>query len=382
MPVDVKLGPNRSLIGVADGRRRLSTPALLLDLDVLERNITLMAEQLAAAGHGLRPVAKIHKSVAIARRQIAAGALGVCCATLAEAEVMVDGGIPGVLLFSSVVGPAKIQRLAELNARADGFIVAIDDPDNALQLADAAARSGTRLKVLVDFEIGGRRTGLAAIDAVCALARLVADHEWLEYAGVQAYNGNDQRLPDYRERARRQAAAVAPLRALCDRLTTLGLKPDIVSGGGTGTYAIDPGLGVFTESQAGSYVFMDVNYGATALREDVPHPFGTALYVLTSVISAAQPGFVITDAGIKEIAVAEFPPRIARGAPAGASYELVGDDLGRINFADPDDRMQAGERVECITPKCYATLNLYRVYHCVRGDTLVDIWPIDARANW
>ena len=382
MPIDQKFGPNRSLIGVTGGRRRLSTPALLIDLDALERNISVMAEQLAAAGHALRPVAKIHKSVEIARRQIAAGALGVCCATLAEAEAMVDGGIPGVLLFSSVVGAAKIQRLAELNARADGFMVAIDDPDNALQLADAAARSGKRLKVLIDFEIGGRRTGLAASDAACALARRTADNDWLEYVGVQGYNGNDQRLPDYAERARRQAASVAPLRALCERLAAIGLKPGIVSGGGTGTYAIDPEQGVFTESQAGSYVFMDVNYGATALRHDAPMPFLTALFVRTSVISVAQPGFVITDAGIKEIAAAEFPPRIAHGAPAGASYDLVGDDLGRINFASAADRMQLGDAVECITPKCYATLNLYRVYHCVRGDTLVDIWPIDARANW
>lgn len=382
MPVDAKLGPNRALIGVTGGRDRLSTPALLIDLDRMERNIAVMAEHLAAAGHQLRPVAKIHKSVEIARRQVAAGALGVCCATLAEAETMVDGGIPGVLLFSSVASGVKIERLAELNARAEGFMVAVDDARNAEQLATAAARTGKRLKVLVDYEVGGRRTGLASIDAACDLARYVADSTWLEFAGVQGYNGNDQRLPDYAERARRQDEAVAGLRVLCERLRAIGLAPAIVSGGGTGTYAIDPGQGIFTESQAGTYVFMDVNYLSTELRADKSAPFETALFVRTAVISVAQAGFAITDAGIKEISAAEFPPRIARGAPAGASYDLVGDDLGRINFARSDDTMQLGDAVECITPKCYATLNLYQVYHCVRGDTLVDIWPIDARANW
>ncbi len=382
MALDQKLGPNESLIGVAGGRNRLGTPALLIDLDALERNIAIMADYLGSKNHGLRPVAKIHKSVEIARRQVAAGALGVCCATLAEAEAMVDGGIPGVLLFSSVVGDPKIARLAKLNARAKDFMVAVDDPDNARQLGRAVAATGRRLKVLVDYEVGGRRTGLASLVEACDLALKVAGDEWLEFAGVQGYSGRDQRVPDFGERAQRQAGAVAPLRTLCDRLDALGLSPGIVTGGGTGTHAIDHEQSVFTESQAGTYVFMDVNYLSTPLRRDDPTPFETALFVRTSVISVAQPEFAITDAGIKEFSTAAFPPRLNSGAPAGASYDLVGDDLGRINFAHPDDKMRLGDAVECVTPKCYATLNLYEVYHCVRGDTLVDIWPIDARTTW
>jgi D-serine deaminase-like pyridoxal phosphate-dependent protein len=382
MPIDPQLGPNRSLIGVAGGRRRLSTPALLIDLDRLERNIEVMAGHLAARGQGLRPVAKIHKSVEIARRQVAAGALGVCCATLAEAETMVDGGIGGVLLFSSVTSEAKIARLAALNARAEDFMVAVDDAGNAAQLAAAAARAGRRLKVLVDYEVGGRRTGLASLEAALDLAQRVAANEWLEFAGVQGYSGRDQRMQDFGERAQSQAEAVAPLRKLCERLGTIGLAPGIVTGGGTGTHDIDHTQGVFTECQAGTYVFMDVNYLSTPLWRDDPTPFETALFVRTSVISTAQPGFAITDAGVKEFARAPFPPEIVSGAPPDASYDLVGDDLGRINFARPDDTLQLGDAVECITPQCYATLNLYNVYHCVRGDTLVAIWPIDARATW
>ena len=165
-------------------------------------------------------------------------------------------------------------------------------------------------------------------------------------------------------------------------MDAIGLAPVIITGGGTGTHDIDHAQGVFTENQAGTYVFMDVNYLSTQLHRDNPAPFETALFVRTEVISTAQPGFAITDAGIKEFDRGEFAPQIARGAPAGASYDLVGDDLGRINFARPEDAMQPGDAVECITPKCYATLNLFEVYHCVRGDTLVDIWTIDARTTW
>ena len=137
-------GPNESLIGVPGSRSALSTPALVLDLDVLDANIASLARHARTAGYGLRPVAKVHKSVEIARRQIAAGGLGVCCATLAECEVMVDGGIPGVLLFSPVVTRPKLERLAALNARAKGLIVATDDPANAAQLAEVARRSAGR----------------------------------------------------------------------------------------------------------------------------------------------------------------------------------------------------------------------------------------------
>ena len=375
-------GPNEALIGKPGSRAQLTTPALVLDLDRLEQNIETMATHCRKAGHAIRPVAKIHKSVDIARRQVAAGALGVCCATLREAEVMVEAGIPGVLLFSSVVTPAKIARLADLNTSADGLMVALDDAANADALAAAARAAGKPLKALVDLDVGGKRTGLASVDAACALAKRITETEGLEYAGIQGYSGKTQRIADFADRTAAQDDCIAPLRILADKLTAIGLAPGIVSGGGTGTQDIDPGQGLFTESQAGTYVFMDVNYLRTPLWQSEPSPYQTSLFVRASVISAAQPGFVITDAGMKEFAREEFPPEIATGAPAGATYDLVGDDLGRINFANPRDTLAIGDAVECITPHCYATLNLYDVFHCVRGDTLVDIWPVAPRINW
>ena len=376
------LGPNEPLIGVEGSRSALSTPALLLDLDRMERNIAHMAARTRESGHGLRPVAKIHKSIEIAKRQVAAGALGVCCATLAEAEVMADGGVPGVLLFSSVVSEPKINRLAALNARAEGLLVAVDDATNVDQLARAARGAGMQLRMLIDYEVGGRRTGIVDEDTAIALAKHISATDGAEYAGLQGYYGGLQNTPDYDERTRLQAVCVAPLSRLIERLSAEGLTPAIVTGGGSGTYQIDPVQGVLTENQSGTYVFMDVNYIDTVFEREMPHPFEVALLVRTTVISASNPDYVVTDAGIKEFAREAFAPRILSGPSAGALYELIGDDLGRVATPPDSMRLGVGEALECVTPHCYATLNLYNAYHCVRGDTLVDIWPIDARAQW
>ncbi|MSP82117.1 MAG: DSD1 family PLP-dependent enzyme [Alphaproteobacteria bacterium] len=374
-----ELGPNQGLIGAKGSRIRLETPALVLDLDKLEHNIASLARHAKDHRYALRPVAKIHKSVEIARMQMAAGAIGQCCATLAEAEAMVAAEIPGVLLFTSVVSPAKVARVAALNARADGLLVAVDDAGNVDALAAAARKTGNRLKLLVDVEIGGGRTGLTGPDAIIALARRIAAADALEYAGLQAYDGSFQNTVDYDERRARAKAPLGALTALRQRLAAEGLAPAIVSGGGTGTH--DFAGEDFTEVQAGTYIFLDVNYLDARLRRDDPSPFKPALFVRTAVISTAQPEFVVTDGGLKEFASVSLDPLIPSGPLAGAPYSLVGDDMGRIDIADPARRPRVGDAVECIPPHCYATLNLYSRYHCVRGDTLVAIWPIVARDN-
>jgi 3-hydroxy-D-aspartate aldolase len=374
-------GPNEHLIGVPGSRNLLGTPALVLDLDRLDANIASMAAHARANGYALRPPAKIHKSVEIARRQVAAGALGQCCATLAEAEVMVAAGIPGVMLFSTVVTEPKLERLAALNARTDDLIVATDGFDNVDQLGAAARRSGRRLQVLADFEVGSHRTGLADESQVVALARRIQETKGLEYLGLHAYCGNHQAVVDYDERRTAAWAFLAPLVRLVERLTAEGLKPRVVSGGGTGTHDIDPDIGVLTEMQTGTYVFMDVYYKDVVLRRDEPHPFQHSLYVRSTVISAAQRGYVITDAGGKELG-GVHPPEIQDGAPPGATYTLCGDDMGRIVFANPDEHLAVGDVVNVLPPYCFQTVVLNPAYHCIRGDDLVDIWPIDAFQNW
>ena len=215
-------GPNEPLIGRPGSRSALGTPALVLDLDVLEANIASLAEHARLHGYAVRPVAKVHKSTEIARRQIAAGGIGVCCATLAESEAMVEAGIPGVMLFTSVVTPGKLERLAALNARAEGLIVVADDPGNVAQLAEAARRSGRALQVLVDIEVGGRRTGLADDDRAVALARLIAESDGLDYAGLQGYVGDHQNTVAYDARRERSHELLQPLVRLVERLESRG----------------------------------------------------------------------------------------------------------------------------------------------------------------
>jgi 3-hydroxy-D-aspartate aldolase len=372
--------PNEDLVGVPGSRHEIATPALVLDLEAMEHNITSLAAHAKAHGYSVRPVAKIHKSVEIARRQVEAGGIGVCCATLSEAEAMVEGGIPGVLLFTPVVTAAKLDRLAALNARVNDLLVVADDPRIVRLFANAARESGRAMRVLVDLEVGGRRTGIRE-DGAVALAQLLVQTDGLEYAGVHAYVGNHQNTVSYQARRERSRALLEPLGRVITDLTAEGLAPAIVSGGGTGTHDFDS---VFTEIQAGSYVFMDVNYRGVTLRQDDPNPFRPALFVRTTVISAAQDDFVITDAGVKELdAIFGIDhPIIAQGAPSDAVYSLVGDDMGRIEVAEASEKLPLGSVVEVIPPHCYQTLFMYSKYHVVRGDALIDIWPVDARASW
>ena len=373
--------PNAHLIGLPGSRNRLATPAMILDLDVFERNVDTMADWARRSGLGLRPHAKTHKSVEIARRQVAAGALGNCCATLSEAEVLVAGGIPGVLLSSTLVTPDKIARLVALNARAEGLMVIVDDADNVDALA-AAAAADRPLQVLVDIEVGCGRTGVVGLDDAVALARRVASCRSLRFAGVQAYDGSVQAIADYGERGRKADERMAHLKAVCAALAAAGLAPGIVSGGGTGSHDLDRARGVFTEIQAGSYVVMDRIYNACDLRGEGQGTFGTSLFVRATVISTSHAGFVTTDAGLKAFATGSGDPVIASGAPPGATYTFMGDEHGRITLAKESDALALGASVECIVPHCDPTISLYDAYHVVQGDTLVDIWPVDGRGHW
>jgi len=383
MPVSPR-GPNERLIGVPGSRHMLGTPSLVLDLDVMEANIASMADHASAHGYLVRPVAKIHKSTDIARLQVAAGGLGPCCATLAESEAMVDAGMSGVMLFTSVVTEPKLQRLSELNSRAEDFVVVVDDTSNVLQLSEAARRSGKSLQLMVDIVVGTGRTGIASVDDAVKMARFIEDTDHLEFVGLQGYAGGRMGEDDYNVRRSMYAEKIQPLIDVVERLHEENLPPRMVSGGSTGSHDYDPEFGVLTEVQAGTYVFMDMNYENCVLRRDDPHPFGHSLFVRTTVISNARPGFVVTDAGLKEIS--NLPSiesaKIMSGAPVGSTYSLTGDDMGRIDFPSVEERMSIGNVVELMPPHCYQTAIMYLYYHVVRGDKLVDIWPVDAFANW
>lgn len=373
--------PNHKLIGVPGSREQLATPALILDLDAFEGNIATMAAWAREHSLGLRPHAKTHKCSIIAKRQVEAGASGNCTATLSEAEVLVGAGVPGVLITSTVVTPDRIARLIELNDRAKGMMVIVDDASNVDAL-NAAAQGHEPLYVLIDIEIGCGRTGVVAPAAAIDLIDHVTASPNLCFGGVQAYDGGVQAIEDFTERRTALAGDLEPLRQVLAELERRGTPVIIVSGGGTGTHDLDRIGGIFTEIQAGSYVVMDRIYNACDLHGTGKVVFKTSLFVRTTVISTAKKGFVTTDAGLKAFSTGSGDPVITNGAPSGATYTFMGDEHGRITFAKEGHGMALGDQVECIVPHCDPTISLYDCYHVVEGDTLVDMWPIDARGHW
>ena len=374
-------GPNAALIGTPDSRQRLATPALIVDLDFLDENIARMAGFCEAQSISLRPHAKSHKCVEICRRQIDAGAVGICCATLGEAAVLAAGGIANILITSPLAGEGKIGRLAALNASAEGLIAVSEHSDNVAALNVAAAATDTRLRLLVDLDIGQQRTGVTSVEAAVALALQIDAAPYLDFSGVQAYGGHLQHIPDIAARNAAADAASKRLRDVVDTLEAADLAPAIVTGAGTGTFEIDTKLGLYNELQAGSYIFMDVEYADPALWPDNGPLFEVALFVQTTVISVNHLGQVTTDAGLKAFATDGPVPTIASGAPVSATYKFTGDEFGCVTLPS-DTELALGSVVECIVPHCDPTVNLYDHYHCMRGDTLAEIWPVDARGKY
>lgn len=369
------------LIGRQGSRGSLNTPALVLDLDALDRNIAAMAALVAAHGVGLRPHAKTHKSVDIARRQIDAGALGLCCAKIGEAEVLADGGIGGLLITSPVAAPAAIERLAALAGRSPGLMAVVDHADVAQAIDRALAAAGTMLDVIIDIDPGLRRTGVPSADHAVALARVIAASSRLRYRGVQFYCGAQQHIASFADRRAAIEERTGYLEAVVAELTDAGFAPEIVSGSGTGTHRIDLALGVFTELQAGSYVFMDAQYLACDLADAPAPPFETALGVDARVVSANHAGLVTIDTGFKSLSADGGDVIVRSGTPGDARFVFMGDEHGALIAPGVGDALQPGDSVTLTVPHCDPTVNLYDTYHVVRGDTLIDLWPVSARGR-
>ena len=371
---------NENLIGVPGGRWKLQTPALVIDIEALERNIAAMAAHADRRRVALRPHAKTHKSAEIARRQIAAGALGICCAKLGEAEALADAGIESIVLTSPVVTEGGIARLVALNARIRDLMAVCDDAQIAVRLDAAAGQSGKTLKIIVDIDPGMGRTGIRPERALPLVERVAASAH-LEFAGLQCYAGQVQHMESPNERRDASLTALKELAGLRDELKARGIAPPILTGGGTGTFDIDPDAAVLSELQVGSYVFMDRQYNDVWTKPGSRPPFETALFVQTTVISANRTGLVTTDAGLKAFATDDGVPVIHRGAPDGAAYFFFGDEQGGVIYDESARKLERGDAIACVVPHCDPTVNLYDVYHVVRGDTLEAIWSVDARGR-
>ena len=350
-------------------KAQIPTPALLLDLDAFEANLALMAERARQTGKKLRPHAKAHKCVEIARRQLAAGACGISVATLAEAQLMSEAGIADLLLTSPAADPCKMARIVET-----GAMVVVDHPRQAAWYQEAAAAANRVVDVLVDLDVGDHRTGARSTDQALEIARQVEQATHLRLRGLQAYavDGSHAGGPDKQVRERVSQAAFEKAAAARDAMSRQGLSTDILSGGSTGTWDIDTALPELTELQAGSYVLMDLAYGKLNL------PFQQALTVLAGVVSANHDAFVTVDGGFKAFAADRGYGPEARGL-AGSVYGWGGDEFGYLNVEQCERKPRLGERIEFTPPHCDPTVNLYAKIHACRGEHVEAIWPVMGR---
>jgi D-serine deaminase-like pyridoxal phosphate-dependent protein len=361
-------------LGQPGSRERIPTPAAVLDLEAFEANLAEMAARAEAAGLALRPHAKSHKCAAVAQRQLAAGAVGVCCAKLAEAEALAAAGVGAILVTSPIAGPAQAARAAALAAQIPDFRIVVDHPDGAAELAAAAQG---QIQVLIDVDPGFGRTGVASPEQGVAVFRAIAAQGALTFLGVQCYGGSWQHMAGANARAAAVADGMARLKAVIAALTAAGAQVGVVTGGGTGTFAADVAQGLLTEVQPGSYAFMDREY-RDSLGADPDGAFAQSLTIAATVITANQPKWVTVDAGLKAFATDGPLPVAATAKFADVLYRYFGDEHGLLMRPEGAPVVR-GERVHFVPPHIDPTLDRYDLIHVVRGDVLVDLWPLEAR---
>ncbi|MBI4593435.1 MAG: DSD1 family PLP-dependent enzyme [Candidatus Rokubacteria bacterium] len=362
-------------------RDDLPTPALLLDLDRFELNLERMAAHARSAGKHLRPHAKTHRCPEIARRQIAAGALGVACAKLGEAEVMAAAGIRGLLITTEIVTAEAQRRLMRLLGEAPDTLVVVDNPLNVRDLAAAASAAGSVVNVLIDIDVGGRRTGAQPGAAALDLAREVVAQRSLRLRGLQGYAGQCAHVMGWTARREASRKAMAPLVETRRLFEASGLPVEIVAGGSTGTYDIDSELSGLTELQSGSYCVMDLDYRRIGGRRgEALDDFEMALTVLATVVSVPTTDRAMVDAGLKAFSTDKpFPPEAVERP--GIAYGFAGDEHGRLTITDADRPPKLGERIEFFPPHCDPTINLYDRVYVMRDQKVEAVWPIAARGR-
>lgn len=361
---------------VGDPLDVVDTPALILDLDAFERNIERMAQATGTSGIRLRPHAKTHKCPEIARRQIAAGAVGVCAQKVSEAEALVDGGVEDVFVSNEIIGARKLERLARLARRAR-VSVCVDDSRNVIDLDRAAAAAGATLCVLVEVNVGGDRCGVEPGEPVVELASEVNAAEHLRFAGIHAYHGRAQHLRSVDERRSAIAGAIELAHRTRSALERSGIDCPTITGAGTGTFLFEMRSGVYSELQPGSYIFMDADYNRIDWS-GFPR-FEQSLFVLSTVMSRPAPGRAILDAGLKALSIDSGMPMVA-GWPS-VSYLQASDEHGQLAIEPETAGPRLGEKLMLIPGHCDPTANLHDWYVCVRGGIVEALWPITARGS-
>jgi len=358
----------------------LDTPALCVDLDKMEQNVTTMQAALKKFGIPSRPHAKTHKTAAIAKYQLSTGSIGVCCAKLGEAEALAAKGIDRIMMTTANLSASKVRRAMQLRKKYPAFIQAVDEEKNARDLSAAAKEAGVVADVVIDVAVG-TRSGIPAADAL-ALAQTVDKLPNLKLRGILSYDGGVQHANGFAARKARALQTIAPNAELFAKMKTSGLNTEIFSGGGTGTYNIMHEVPGFTDIQVGSYLFMDMQYLAIGSENGNPvfNDFASSLTVLTTVMNNRFPGRLTTDGGAKALTL-NVPKAGVIGEP-GMDYTAGSDEFGSISFTNPPSKAyNIGDKLEVIVPHCDPVVNEYEEMYGIRKDRLEVVWTIDARGK-
>ena len=354
-------------------KHELDTPALIVDLDRLQRNIDKMAEFFNGVSADLRPHFKTPKTVEIAKMQIEAGAKGITCAKVSEAEVLVEGGIKDILIANEIIGKHKTAKLAELNKKAD-VMCAVDDPAQVAAISEAAVAAGVAIGILVDIYVGLPRCGVQP-DAAAVLAREVDRAPGLELRGVMGYEGHVVFIEDDEERKSEADISMGMLTKAAEVIRAAGLPCEIVSGAGTGTYRFSGSYPGVTEIQAGSYCLMDVRYGK------IQPEFEKAATILATVCSTAPalPGWAVTDAGLKSVTPEMGLPELI-GVPDTAIVRLS-EEHSQMFCEKGEPAVKVGDKVELYPSHICTTINLYDTMYVVQNEKIVHVWEIKGRGK-
>lgn len=358
---------------IGDPITQLDTPSVLVNLPVMESNIQKLFSSLLPTGVRIRPHLKTTKSVALARKLVAAGATGGCVAKLSEAEVFTDLGFTDLLITTEVVGKVKVQRLVELWKRNKEVRIVVDSEIGIRGIEEGMRKAGVqgKLLTLVDLDVGLRRTGCQPGDAL-KLATLVEGSEFLRLIGVQGYEGHLQHVHSRDERREKCLEAMVVLTHTAEALREAGHDIQVVTTGGTGTAEFCVTVPGVTEVQPGSFLFMDTDY-----RNAVGTHYSNSLTILATVISNQGPKRVTIDAGLKSLTT---DSGLAECKAPGYTYGVLGDEHGSLSWTDAPD-LQIGDRVEMIPSHIDPTINLHDTYYAHRDGVIEEIWTVDARGR-
>ena len=368
-----------SFIGALPGtpKKEIDTPALLIDLDIMERNIETAAAFCRGVDAELRPHSKTNKCPSIAKAQIDAGAIGICCAKVGEAEVMVDGGIDDIFIANQVIGKIKIKRLMGL-AKRSRISVAVDDPENVLELSAAAVAFGAKLGVILEVDVGMDRCGVPAgaeaSGSAIEIGKAIAASPGLTFMGIMGYEGHMVNTTPFEDRELGTKLAMKKLLETRDSLLASGLPVEIVSAGGTGTYNITGRIPGITELEAGSYVFMDGAY------RKVLDDFDCALTVLATVVSRPRPDIAILDIGRKSISNDVGLPTVV--GLDGANLIKLSEEHAKVEVEGDARQLRPGDKIEILPSHGDTTINIHSHYFGVRNEELEVIWEIAGRGRF